>query len=83
MAGDVDGQGKGPSAGDGDALDRKGEGSATEGEGAAAAARGKQLPFRSRVQAALDRCNAVLLRLFRESFSYVDALAETFVAKGT
>ena len=99
MAGDVDGQGKGPSTGDGDALDRKGEGSATEGEGAAAGAQGKgsttegdgvvvgtqeeRLSFRGRARAALDRCKAVLLRLFRESFSYVDALAETFVAKGT
>ena len=99
MAGDVDGQGKGPSAGDGDGLDRKGEGSATEGGGAVAGAQGKgsategdgvvvgtqeeRLSFRGRARAALDRCKAVLLRLFRESFSYVDALAETFVAKGT
>ena len=81
MRGDADGREDGSFAGDGDALGRKGEGSATEGEGAAAAARGKPLPFRSRVQAALDRCNAVLLRLFRESFSYVDALAKAFVEK--
>ena len=99
MAGDVDGQGKGPSAGDGDALDRKGEGSVTEGGGAVAGSQRKgsategdgvvvgtqkeRLSFRGRAWAALDRCKAVLLRLFRESFSYVDALAETFVAKGT
>ena len=81
MCGDADGREDGSFAGDGDALGRKGEGSATEGEGAAAAARGKPLPFRSRVQAALDRCNAVLLRLFRESFSYVDALVKAFVEK--
>lgn len=43
----------------------------------------KPLSFRKRAQASLDRCKEVLLRLFRESFSYVDALAETFVAKGT
>lgn len=41
----------------------------------------KPLSFRKRAQAALDRCKDVLLRLFRESFSYVDALAETFLAK--
>ena len=41
----------------------------------------KPLSSRRRAQAALDRCKAALLRLFRESFSYVDALAETFVAR--
>ena len=83
MAGDADGQGKGPSAGDGDGLDRKGKGSATEGDGVVVGTQEERLSFRGRARAALDRCKAVLLRLFRESFSYVDALAETFVAKGT
>ena len=41
----------------------------------------KPLSFRKRAQAALDRCKEVLLRLFRESFSYVGTLAETFLAK--
>lgn len=82
MRGDPDEREEGSSAGDGDALGRKGEGSATESDGAVAGARGKPLPFRGRVQAALDRCNVVLLRLFRESFGYVDAFAETFVVRG-
>ena len=82
MHGDADERGEGSSAGDGDALGRKGEGSATESDGAAAGARGRPPSFRSRVQAALDRCNVVLLHLFRESFGYVDTLAEMFVARG-
>lgn len=75
------GQGKDSSAGDGGAAGARGRGSAPEGEGAAAGARGKPLPFRSRVRAVFDRCNVVLLRLFRESFDYVDTLAEALVAK--
>ena len=81
MRGDADEREEGSSAGDGDALGRKGEGSATEGEGAAAGSQRKLLSFRKRAQAALDRCKAVFLRLFSESFSYVDTLAEAFVAR--
>ncbi len=97
MRGDADEREEGSSAGDGDALGRKGEGSATEGGGAVAGAQGKgsategdgvvvgtqeeRLSFRGRARAALDRCKAVFLRLFSESFSYVDTLAEAFVAR--
>lgn len=97
MRGDADEREKGSSAGDKGTADVPGKDSVTEGEGAAAAAQGKgpamegdgavvgsqrkSLSFRKRAQAALDRCKAVLLRLFRESFSYVDALAEAFVTR--
>ena len=75
------GREKGSQAGDEDAFGRKRATPATEGDGAVVGAQEERLSFRKRAQAALDRCKEVLLRLFRESFSYVDALAETFVAR--
>lgn len=77
----ADGREKGSLAGDEDVADAQGKGPATEGDGAVVGSQRKLLSFRKRAQAALDRCKAVLLRLFKESFSYVDALAEAFVAR--
>ncbi len=45
---------------------------------AAPIGREKALSFRVRPQAAFDKCKDVLLRLFRESLGYVDALAKAF-----
>ena len=77
----ADGREKGSSADDEDAAGAQGKDSAMEGDGAVAGSQRKLLSFRKRAQAALDRCKAVFLRLFSESFSYVDALAEAFVAR--
>ena len=82
MDGDgVDGREKGSPAGDEGMAGAQLEGSAMEGKGAVVGAQEERLSFRRRAQAALDRCKAVFLRLFNESFSYVDALAEAFVAR--
>ena len=77
----ADGREKGSSARDEDASAAQGKDSATGGDGAVIGSQRKSLSFRKRAKAALDRCRAALLRLFRESFSYVDALAEAFVTR--
>ena len=82
MAGKADDEReKGSLAGDEDAAAAQGKNSALKGDGAVAGSQRKLLSFRKRAQAALDRCNIVLLRLSRESFDYVDALAKAFVEK--
>ena len=97
MAGNADGREKGSPAGsdsaagarkkdpategDGAVADAQRKGSAIEGDGAVVGAQEERLSFRGRVRAVFGRCKVALLRLFRESFSYVDALAETFVAR--